>query len=882
MARTRLPAIPRARFGSADQQRQSDAMQTLAETLSGRRGSGLDRAVLVRDLADAGLVNLKSIGGNVSIGGGKPPIWDDTPGSSGEFNFPPEPVNLQVFGAFTAIALTWDNADYVRASTAAHTEIWRNDVNYFYWIRHVNVNEDGVSKKGSYSASVNGTTSNDISNIIEDLAEQMVSSELIAALLSDIDTTITDGDRLISDNLTAINQQLTAADTAMQLAINAANLAIERGDKAAQDALNDAKAELDRVDELLKESVAIVDEKYADKTTELSAEVHDLVISTMDRFAIIAQTIKHLNASYSTITDSATAATNAKITETHKVLATADEAMATAILNLSTDYKTADEALSAEILDVETTQSKATETLATKVTSIETSYKSADTALDTRVTNAITSLTTADEATASRVTALEGMVTDNDLNIAGAFKEMEELILTKDQAMANKVDTVETSYKSADAALDTRVTNAITSLSNADSAIVTKVSQVETAYKAADVSANAAISRVETSVANTNSSVAALETKLRSEFKAGDKTVDAAVKSLATTSANADNAISRRINSVESSLGNTTAKVNSLATTTANADKVAAIRLDAVESSVNSVKSSVSSNSSAISTLNKDGSTAHKALWSVKANAAGVKAGIGLIAKSDGTSEVAVAANRFLVFDPNNTRNLTPLFAVSKGKVVIPKALIEEATIQVLDAQIITADKIVAGASITSPIIKGGTIDCGSNFSVDVSGNVDIRGRLVSQSGSIYSSNYIKDRRGWKLHPNGRGEFNDLVGAKGQLMHSKQLWFGTRDLHYSNSWRQLSLGFHDIGMPVSAWVIGDTHSFSIHGGVVRGTGIHTYSSNVRNCWWGIEVSRVVPVTKWHGPHTLHAELILWYQGAYKMTSLKAEVKVYRV
>ncbi|WP_337913721.1 phage tail tip fiber protein [Vibrio cholerae] len=93
-----------------------------------------------------------------------------------------------------------------------------------------------------------------------------------------------------------------------------------------------------------------------------------------------------------------------------------------------------------------------------------------------------------------------------------------------------------------------------------------------------------------------------------------------------------------------------------------------------------------------------------------QAQAGEISAGIGLIAKSDGTSQVAVSASQFFVYDPNKPGTLVPTFAIDNGAVVIPKALIESATIQVLQAQKITADYVKAGIEIASPLINTGKL----------------------------------------------------------------------------------------------------------------------------------------------------------------------------
>ncbi|KAB1181751.1 DUF1983 domain-containing protein [Photobacterium damselae subsp. damselae] len=136
--------------------------------------------------------------------------------------------------------------------------------------------------------------------------------------------------------------------------------------------------------------------------------------------------------------------------------------------------------------------------------------------------------------------------------------------------------------------------------------------------------------------------------------------------------------------------------------------------IKSLSSDISNLSSSVTESQQAIKSINKDGSLAYQALWSMKAQAGDIKAGIGFLAKSDGTSQVAVSASQFFVFDPNVAGGETqPLFAIDKGNVVIPKALIESATIQILTAQHIVADEVKAGISISSPEIDGGKITGG-------------------------------------------------------------------------------------------------------------------------------------------------------------------------
>ncbi|WP_410705072.1 phage tail tip domain-containing protein [Citrobacter freundii] len=133
-----------------------------------------------------------------------------------------------------------------------------------------------------------------------------------------------------------------------------------------------------------------------------------------------------------------------------------------------------------------------------------------------------------------------------------------------------------------------------------------------------------------------------------------------------------------------------------------------------------------------ITTIDSEGTQAFQNMWSVKASADGITAGIGLVAGVDDEgapiSQVAVAATQFFVFDPNNPNpdgTMEALFYVDADYgVCMQKAVIEQATIQVLNAQTIVADEVTAGIEIDSPDIKGGQIEIGNGFSVDSSGNL--------------------------------------------------------------------------------------------------------------------------------------------------------------
>lgn len=146
-----------------------------------------------------------------------------------------------------------------------------------------------------------------------------------------------------------------------------------------------------------------------------------------------------------------------------------------------------------------------------------------------------------------------------------------------------------------------------------------------------------------------------------------------------------------------------------------------------------------------IEKISEDGGKAFQAMWAQKASAAGITAGIGIVAGKDAAgnpiSQVAVAASQLYVFDPNNPGNTAYPFAVSGGKVVIQKAVIYDAVVQTLAAQRIVADEVKVGATLTAPYIRSATISNG-NFTVDSNGNMNAVNANLSNVTSRWGTFY--------------------------------------------------------------------------------------------------------------------------------------------
>lgn len=133
-------------------------------------------------------------------------------------------------------------------------------------------------------------------------------------------------------------------------------------------------------------------------------------------------------------------------------------------------------------------------------------------------------------------------------------------------------------------------------------------------------------------------------------------------------------------------------------------------------------------------------------LWSAKASAGQITAGIGLLARPDGTTEAAVAAGRFYVFNPNVPTTKSNIFVVEGGNVYMNTAFIKQAFIEQVAAGIVTADLINA-LNLNAVNITGGQIEIGNNFAVDSAGNLiaknmtahntTLTGTLTAPNGAI-------------------------------------------------------------------------------------------------------------------------------------------------
>ncbi|HAW75392.1 MAG TPA: hypothetical protein DCW74_06610 [Alteromonas australica] len=211
---------------SGQERRFAQSVSEELDTLSGRRGNVIDRAVTFRDLLSTGVLrSSKGILGNGTevIG----PNEDGDGAGGGATQLPTKPDNFNATGGFGVIFLEWTLPEYVGHD---YVEIFRlrknnptdptptlaqaqavgvytryygdlmrftdtnvgNQENWYYWIRAVNI--DGVTGPFESSAGVNATTALDyifVSGLIDSILDDDINSLGLNTTLGAIDSTLT-------------------------------------------------------------------------------------------------------------------------------------------------------------------------------------------------------------------------------------------------------------------------------------------------------------------------------------------------------------------------------------------------------------------------------------------------------------------------------------------------------------------------------------------------------------------------------------------------------------------------------------------------------------------------------------------------------------------
>jgi len=201
--KAKMPAVISAKSKDPAVQKFYDAVKEHIEVRDGQRGDINEAYVRVGDLVDGGIVKKiygRNPDGSVVIEPVDPLI---------NTTRPPAPTGFAITTAFSHVMMEWDSWTY---SNHSHTEIWRSDTNslgdatkigtsdgvlyadsvdpgstHYYWIRFIS----DANVIGPYNATegTEGTTAQSVTELMDAIGDEIASSDLSAALTSNINTT---------------------------------------------------------------------------------------------------------------------------------------------------------------------------------------------------------------------------------------------------------------------------------------------------------------------------------------------------------------------------------------------------------------------------------------------------------------------------------------------------------------------------------------------------------------------------------------------------------------------------------------------------------------------------------------------------------------------
>ncbi|WP_324044729.1 phage tail tip fiber protein [Aeromonas caviae] len=310
----------------------------------------------------------------------------------------------------------------------------------------------------------------------------------------------------------------------------------------------------------------------------------------------------------------------------------------------------------------------------------------------------------------------------------GEIRREQKVLSGQQEAMATTIEQLGATFQAESADLRGQILSEQTLRASETEALSQRITVNETSFNAADRALEASIAEVARTAANATESTANQIQQITTEFQAADQQLTSQITAESEARANAISAMSSQIDTVSAVAGSKN-KTHFQATAPSSGMGSGDLWFDTANNNrpyrysgtvwVATDDPRIAANAAAVQLQSQaiaDLQNGAQAMWTAKANAGQISSGIGLIAKSDGTSQVAISASQVFVFNPNSSTPMAPLFAIDNGQAVIAEAIIRKATIQILTSEKITADYIKAGVSMSAPAISGGSIDMGNAF----------------------------------------------------------------------------------------------------------------------------------------------------------------------
>lgn len=469
------------RFPQPDQQKHIDSVSKNIAILTGQTKNTKDRAVLVRDLMDFGILDAR---GRFSGGGGTTIVGGGNNGG-GIVNPSPEtptkPINVRASAAFTTIMVQWDFPNYAGHQ---HAEIWRNTVDalgdmqdprtegeavlvatvagsmfmdnvlpetgYYYWVRFVNTENLAGPVHGA--SGVYAETLPDIDTIIEDFQEESLATlesfqETFNGQIDRLDTQIADF------GFEASKLQINQLNTDVLTLTDGLFNHIVTTERNYNDWLADARSLGDRIDvtdaniEQNYYTIENADTAIANAITQFESVVIREDFATIsqleqnhytksDADSAIAADIQAFRATYidpNFVTDSL-------LTQNYYTKSDAEDAIAAGIETFQAGYLAENYKSNAELDVAYYTKSSTNDAISSAITTLETETLTPNYATFSYLSTNFYTKTTADTAIAAKVDEFRAEVLDDAGNLTGAFtNKVTEVLTGPDGAIVNEI-----------------------------------------------------------------------------------------------------------------------------------------------------------------------------------------------------------------------------------------------------------------------------------------------------------------------------------------------------------------------------------------------------------------------------------------------------------
>lgn len=507
-------------------------------------------------------------------------------------------------------------------------------------------------------------------------------------------------DEALAQQISAVDAAFKAADTALSASLSESSKALADADRALGERISNLDVTVGEnsasITEL-QQAVVSNEESLSQRQDKMESEIGIGAVSQVEGALALDERDREARKA------------RGVILQQQSTLANQQEAQARTVEQLTAEFDAETADLKAQITNEQLTRATADEALSQRISVVDSEFKAADAATNAAIAAEVRSRSDADSALAEQLSALDAEFKGAEQELAASIDEVSRVSAEANQALSEQLSQVKATAESAGHS----AAGAQDSADQANQGVAQN---------------SAAINEEAKARADADSAMAQQIQQVTANYQQGDQQLAGQITAESAARADAMQALGSQINTVSAVAGSknktffqATAPGSAMGTgdlwfDTANNNRpyrysgTAWVATDDPRIAANAA--AVQLQSQAIADLQNGA----QAMWTAKASAGQITAGIGLIANSDGTSQVAISASQVFVFNPNSSTPMAPLFAIDNGQAVIAEAIIRKATVQILSSEKITADYVKAGVSLSSPIINGAVIDMGNLY----------------------------------------------------------------------------------------------------------------------------------------------------------------------